>query len=86
MAKVKRVYARLPEDFYKDFERYAEKFGLTIAQFAGMCIQAGYMSIVRSIAPEEVISDENLSRIVSAMASVLSRGSEVRDESNVKTS
>lgn len=69
-AKAKRIYARLPEDFYKDFERYAVRFGLSVSQFAGMCIQAGYMSVVRSVAPEEVMTDSQLKRIVEAIYQV----------------
>jgi hypothetical protein len=46
MQTIKRFTVNVPIDFYKDFEEAAKRTGIPQTVLGGMCLQAGFVSVV----------------------------------------
>lgn len=64
MSRMVRVTIKVTPEVFQELERYRAEFGLTRTLMGGLCLKIGLRALVRSFAPETVMDDETLERIL----------------------
>lgn len=59
-----RIVIKVTPDVFNDLEKYRSEFGLTRTVMGGLCLKLGLRSLIRAFAPETVIDDETLERLI----------------------
>lgn len=72
----KRINLRCDDDVYIMLVEWAKKLGITQSQLGGMALKAGLLRVIQSMDPIGGLSEEQLSKIISAAANA---GVEIKD-------
>jgi hypothetical protein len=59
-----RFTVSLTPEFNDEFGGWAARLGVSKAQFAGMCMQAGLGSVIRAVAPQEAFTPKQMVKIM----------------------